>query len=38
MNTSVSDDNWGTWYHRIFIMATLVTGVLFEQFLIGTAV
>ena len=38
MDTSVSDDNWDAHYHRIFIVATLITGVLFKQFLIHTAV
>ena len=39
MDTSVSDDNWGAWYHRIFIVATFITDVhvLLEQFLIHTA-
>jgi len=38
MDTSVSDDNWGTWQHRIFIVATLITDIHLEQFLIRTAV
>ena len=38
MDTSVSDNNWGAWHHRIFIVATVIAGVLFEQFLIHTAV
>ena len=38
MDTSVSNDNWGVRHHHIFIVVTLITGVLFKQFLIRTAV
>jgi len=34
MDTSVSDDNWSAQHHRV----TLITDVLFEQFLIHAAV
>jgi len=37
MDTSVSDDNWGMCHIVFFIVATLITDVLFEQFLIRTA-
>jgi len=37
-DTSVSDNNWGVQHHRIFIVVTLITNVLFKQFLIHTAV
>ena len=39
MDTSVSDDNWGARVTIVFIAeATLITDMLFEQFLIHTAV
>ena len=38
MDTSVSDDKWGTLHHCIFIVTTLITDVLFEQFFICTTV
>ena len=38
MDTSDSDDNWYAQHHCIFIVATLITDVLFEQFLMRTAV
>jgi len=34
MDTSVSDDYWGAQHHRVFHSG----GILFEQFLIHTAV
>ena len=35
MDTSVSDDNWGTRGTIVFlVMVTLITDMLFEQFLI----
>ena len=37
MDTPVPDDNWGTWQDHIFIVASFITDVLFEQFLICTA-
>ena len=39
MDTSVSDDNWGTHGAIVFLaVATLITDMLFKQFLIHTAV
>ena len=39
MDTLVSDDNWGAWHHHIFLsITTLIADMLFEQFLIRTAV
>jgi len=39
MDTSVSDDNWGARGTIVFLaLATFITDMLFEQFLIGTAV
>ena len=38
MDTLVSDDNWGAWHPRIFIVTTLITDILFGQFFIRTAV
>ena len=39
MDTSVSDDNWGVPGTIVFLVVpTLITDVLFEQFLIRTAV
>jgi len=39
LQLALSDDNWGVWHHCIFfIVATSITDVLFEQFLIRNAV
>jgi len=39
MDTSVSDDNWGAHGTIVFLaVANLITDMLFEQFLIRTAV
>ena len=38
MDTTVLDGNWDAFHHGIFHLVTLITGVLFEQFLIRTAV
>ena len=38
MDTSVLDDNWGLQHHPIFTVATLITDIIFEQFMIRTAV
>ena len=39
MDTSISDDNRGTLHNHIFLTATtFITDILFEQFLIRTAV
>ena len=39
MDTSVSDDNWGGRGTIVFLaVATLITDMLFEQFLIRTAI
>ena len=37
MDTSVSDNNLGVQHHRIFMVATLIIDILFEQFLICAA-
>ena len=32
------NENWGTWHHLFFVVVTLITDVLFKQFLTRTAV
>jgi len=38
MNASISDDNWGHSTVVFFIVVTLITDILFGQFLIHTGV